>query len=180
MSRRKHNVSTCLVLLLLKVKDKINSPQWICASTVNVLPCEQNRFFSNFRTQETQVFGNYRERKRIWRFACSSQENGFIQTKMRTLATKQQALLKPKTTETQCIYWWKEDEAMLKARNQLRQPRAVHACLEQFSRSIIALEYIWFVFYFLICLSSYSTKKVLQDKWGTELLFKWLTAGVAT
>lgn len=61
---------------------------------------------------------------------------------------------------------------MLKARNQLRQPRAVHACLEQFSRSIIALEYIWFVFYFLICLSSYSTKKVLQDKWGTELLFK--------
>lgn len=93
----------------------------------------------------------------------------FIQTKMRTLATKQQALLKPKPTETQCysIYQWKENQAMLKARNRVKQPRTVHACLEQFSRHILTLE-VWYVSVTWFHLVPIPLKRFLQDKWGTE------------
>lgn len=57
---------------------------------------------------------------------------------------------------------------MLKARSWLRQAGTVYACLEQSSRSIITLEYIWCVFYYLVCLSSNSTKKVFCKKNGEQ------------
>lgn len=93
---------------------------------------------------------------------------------MRTLATKQQALLKPKPTETQCysIYQCKENQAMLKARNRVKQPRTFHACLEQFSRSILTLEDIWHIFYYMISLSSNSTEKVFARQMGNRVTFQ--------